>query len=109
MENLLYDVILGNVEGAPSKTCFQAFDKRTTSKKRGTTEFVLIHGILFLRYRTAERRDFEQLVVSMKLRAAVMKMAQQGMLAGHQGQKSTTDRVLESSCRRIGIATPLSC
>ncbi|XP_037518104.1 uncharacterized protein LOC119394875 [Rhipicephalus sanguineus] len=77
------------------EACFQALSQTTTSKKRATTKFVLVHGILFRHYQTAEQRHFEQLVVPKKLRATVMKMAHEGLLAGHQGQKRTVDRVLE--------------
>lgn len=77
------------------ETCFAALGKKTTSKKSAVIEFVLIRDVLFRRYHTVERRDLEQLVVPKDLRNTVMKMAHEGLLSGHQGQRRTTDRVLE--------------
>lgn len=77
------------------ETCFTAVGRKITSNISAVTEFVLIRDVLFRRHHTAERRDLEQLVVPKNLRNSVMKMAHEGLLAGHQGQRRTADRVLE--------------
>ncbi|XP_037576724.1 uncharacterized protein LOC119458940 [Dermacentor silvarum] len=74
--------------------CFSLI-RKTTTKRSANVEFVLIKGILYRRYRCLTRKEVDQLVVPQSLRQFVLKMAHAGVLAGRQGIKRTTDRILE--------------
>ncbi|XP_040065085.1 uncharacterized protein LOC120838976 [Ixodes scapularis] len=78
------------------RTCFQNVGKTMTGKKRKhSCMFVVRNGILFRSYRTSPGREVHQLVVPKKFRTTILKMAHDGILAGHQGAQKTVNRVLE--------------
>lgn len=62
--------------------CFAAIGTKTI-RRSDVTEFVLKNGILFRRYQLPTRKEVEQLVVPKDLRPYVLKMAHEGILAGH--------------------------
>ncbi|XP_072140178.1 uncharacterized protein [Dermacentor andersoni] len=74
--------------------CFSSIGKSTT-KRSAKVEYVCIKGILYRHYRSLTRKEVDQLIVPQSLRQFVLKMAHEGVLAGHQGIKRTTDRILE--------------
>ncbi|XP_040077970.2 uncharacterized protein LOC120849798 [Ixodes scapularis] len=75
--------------------CFASIGRKFGSEKAHESEFVLHDGILYRRYRTPSRKEWEQLVVPRDFRMIVLKLAHEGIMAGHQGTKKTTDRVQE--------------
>lgn len=74
--------------------CFADVGKTRTTRST-TATFVLINDLLFRRHKSATNREVEQLVVPKDLRASVLKIANEGILSGHQGTKRTADRVSE--------------
>lgn len=81
-------------EDSTLQSCFESVGRNTTMKTAQSV-FVLVHEILFSRYRLSSKKEMEQLVVPTILRDFVLKMAHEGILSGHQGIKRTMDRVLE--------------
>ncbi|XP_042147410.1 uncharacterized protein LOC121836549 [Ixodes scapularis] len=78
------------------RTCFQNVGKTMTGKKRKhSCVFVVRNEILFRSYRTSPGREVHQLVMPKKFRTTILKMAHDGILAGHQGAQKTINRVLE--------------
>ncbi|XP_042145250.1 uncharacterized protein LOC121835301 [Ixodes scapularis] len=78
------------------RSCFLNEGKKmTVKKKRHSCEFVMKEGVLYRIYRTNTAREVHQLVVPRRFRDTVLKMAHDGILAGHQGTQKTMDRVLE--------------
>lgn len=76
------------------RRCFETVGSKAITRT-AEIEFVLVKGILFRRYKLPSKKEMEQLVVPAPLREFVLKMAHEGILAGHQGTKRTADRVLE--------------
>uniref|UniRef100_A0A131XKF8 RNA-directed DNA polymerase n=1 Tax=Hyalomma excavatum TaxID=257692 RepID=A0A131XKF8_9ACAR len=76
------------------ESCFSSIGK-TIAKRSANIEYVLIKGILYRHYRSLTRKQVDQLVVPQSLRQFVLRMAHEGIMAGHQGIKRTTDRILE--------------
>ncbi|KAM7311781.1 uncharacterized protein ISCGN_008688, partial [Ixodes scapularis] len=78
------------------RSCFQNVGKTLTGKKRKhSCVFMVRNGILFRSYGTSAGREVHQLVVPKKFRTTILKMAHDGILAGHQGAQKTINRVLE--------------
>ncbi|XP_049514006.1 uncharacterized protein LOC125941102 [Dermacentor silvarum] len=88
------DLIAKQKDDPTLQRCFEAVGNKVTTRS-AETEFVLMKGILFRRYKLPSKKEMEQLVVPAELREFVLKMAHEGIMAGHQGTKRTTDRVLE--------------
>lgn len=65
---------------------------------RGSTQysFVIEKSLLYRNYRLSSGKLIQQVVVPLKLRSQVLKMAHESLMAGHQGVTRTTDRVLGS-------------
>ncbi|XP_040070203.1 uncharacterized protein LOC115319763 [Ixodes scapularis] len=81
-------------EDSTLQRCFEEVGSKVATRS-ADIEFTLINGILFRRYKLPSKKEMEQLVVPSDLRDFVLKMAHEGILAGHQGIKRTTDRILE--------------
>lgn len=100
-----------SIEGAPAgpeelatqqkedpslKTCFVRVGKEMTCKNSNDRyEFAMHEGLLYRIFRPAVEREVHQLVLPQGLRDVVLRMAHDGILAGHQGAEKTTHRVLE--------------
>lgn len=65
---------------------------------RGSTQcsFIMEKSLLYRNYRLSSGKLVQQLVVPLKLRSQVLKMAHEGLMSGHQGITRTIDRVLGS-------------
>ncbi|XP_040065689.1 uncharacterized protein LOC120839486 [Ixodes scapularis] len=141
MEAPLYDVIIGNVEGArgadkPSyewdternqmpgggkesskeredavphaelkrrqkeddtlEACRTKAGQVQSTKDGSKISFYFSKGVLCRRYEQKGGKSFKQVVVPKTLRTYVLEIAHDSVLAGHQGIKRTTDRVLEA-------------
>lgn len=81
-------------DDASLQKCFEAVDKPIQTRFAEILFFTK-EEILYRRYKLRSKRETEQLVVPTALRHCVMQMAHEGILAGHQGIKRTTDRILE--------------
>lgn len=67
-----------------------------STKDGSKISFYFSKGVLCRRYEQKGRKSFKQVVVPKILRTYVLEIAHDSALAGHQGIKRTTDRVLEA-------------
>lgn len=51
-------------------------------------------GLLYRHYRISTGRTFKQIVVPTRFRLHILKVAHESIMAGHQGVRRTTDRIL---------------
>ncbi|XP_064462232.1 uncharacterized protein LOC135372664 [Ornithodoros turicata] len=75
--------------------CFNDVGKKLR-KSRCTTEYLfeIKERLLYRLCRLSSGREIEQLVVPLGLRTTVLREAHDTLMAGHQGQKRTADRIL---------------
>ncbi|KAM7312534.1 uncharacterized protein ISCGN_009439 [Ixodes scapularis] len=66
------------------------------TKEGNTYSFYLSEGVLFRRCLLTNGKEFRQVVVPRTLRHHILSLAHDIAMAGHQGIKRTSDRVLES-------------
>lgn len=76
------------------KSCFSKIGKEFHSNKDTTYHFSEEAGLLYRHYRLSTGRTFKQVVVPRTLRQHILKVAHEGIMAGHQGVRRTTDRIL---------------
>ncbi|XP_075744075.1 uncharacterized protein LOC142802884 [Rhipicephalus microplus] len=76
------------------KSCFSKIGKEFHSNKDTTYHFSEEAGLLYRHYRLSTGRTFKQVVVPRTLRQHILKVAHEGIMAGHQGVRCTTDRIL---------------
>lgn len=77
------------------KAVFAKVNKEFKSGKGHCYDFIEDKGLLYRRYRLATGRTFKQLVTPKAFRVGILDIAHGSIMAGHQGIKRTTDRVLE--------------
>ncbi|XP_077560624.1 uncharacterized protein LOC144175419 [Haemaphysalis longicornis] len=77
------------------KDCFRKRGTTFTSRSGNHYKYVVDRGLLYRQYHLLSGRSFKQVVVPQPLRNAVLQMAHEGIMAGHQGVRKTTDRILD--------------
>ncbi|XP_040075237.1 uncharacterized protein LOC120847507 [Ixodes scapularis] len=77
------------------KRCFAVVGTAFVSGKSQESEFFLHNCILYRRYKDSSQKQWKQLVVPKEFRQIVLKLAHEGIMAGHQGTGKTTDRIRE--------------
>ncbi|XP_075733060.1 uncharacterized protein LOC142775507 [Rhipicephalus microplus] len=80
------------VDDETLRKCFEAVGKKIMSNDRETVFFIR-DGTLFRKHNLPDGTNLEQLVVPRQLREVVLKLAHEGILAGHQGITKTVSRV----------------
>ena len=72
----------------------------TRTRKSGSSfRYIMRNGVIFREYQSPNvdhGNDIRQVVVPLKYRNEVMKLAHESILGGHQGTKKTTDKVLSN-------------
>ncbi|XP_064470233.1 uncharacterized protein LOC135384984 [Ornithodoros turicata] len=88
-------LIKAQEEDPTLRTCYDKMgqEQRCHNTNR-TFEFVEESGILYRKYYDEPGHMQQQLVVPKQYRNAVLRLAHEGILAGHLGVKKTTDRIL---------------
>ncbi|XP_064472919.1 uncharacterized protein LOC135387751 [Ornithodoros turicata] len=82
-------------EDVTLKCCFDRVGQRLQCRNENNSyEFVVKEGILYRLYRMGAGKEFLQMIVPKTFREAVLKLAHDGIMSGHQGVQKTTDRVL---------------
>lgn len=76
------------------KICFNKIGKEFHSNKDTTYRFSEEEGLRYRHYRLSTGRTFKQVVVPTTLRQHILKVAHEGIMAGHQGVRRTTARIL---------------
>lgn len=74
--------------------CFKKVGTEFFTRSGNAYTYVQEKGLLYRRYCLASGQRLKQLVIPHLLREAVMKMAHEGIMSGHQGTRSTTERIL---------------
>ena len=64
------------------------------SGKIGTMSYELHNGLLYRIYKVPDTSDVSQLVVPVELRKAVLRLAHDSIMSGHEGINNTVDRVI---------------
>lgn len=77
------------------KRLFLKVDKEFRSGKGNSYHFCEEEDILYRYYCMTSGRIFKQVVVPQKLRQSVLQIAHESIMAGHQGIRRTTDRILQ--------------
>lgn len=75
--------------------CFRVVGRKFLSPRGHESEFVLVKGVLYRKYKMSDRDMNKQLVVPKKFRESVLSLGHEGRMAGHQGIARTTERVFE--------------
>ncbi|XP_065299248.1 uncharacterized protein [Dermacentor albipictus] len=75
------------------RRCFEKVGKRMTADGR-VSEYYLKDDILYRKHTVPGGKILDQLVVPKDLREMVMKLAHEGILAGHRGVRRTVDRIV---------------
>lgn len=77
------------------RRCYCKIGKPFFSGKGHSYRFLEEDGILYRRYELATGRTFRQVVVPKPLREPILRIAHETIMAGHQGIRRTTERILQ--------------
>lgn len=77
------------------RRCFHKLRKDFVSRKGQKYSFVKSNDVLYRNYKLSMGRAFKQVVVPKKLREQILRVAHESVMAGHQGVRKKTDRVLQ--------------
>ncbi|XP_077551761.1 uncharacterized protein LOC144165881 [Haemaphysalis longicornis] len=77
------------------RRCFRKLGKDFPSGNGQSYSFFESNNLLYREYHLATGRKFKQVVVPKKLREPILRVAHESIMAGHQGIRRTTDRILQ--------------
>lgn len=74
---------------ATLRSCFDRVGPPQAKKGKGSHQFFIANGVLQRKYVAESGGEYTQVVVPQKYRSAILKLAHDGLMGGHQGAKKT--------------------